>query len=222
VDFPQIRGIDINPLLTTDRGVIALDARVEIDPARRDIPAPNPDLSIRPYPSHETCVVNVAAGCYRIRPIRPADADLYPRFFDRTDAEDMRMRFLGATRTISHETLLQLTQLDYDRQMAFVALDAQGELAAIVRYAADPDRKTAEFGIIVRSDLKGRGLGRTLMKTLIDYARREGLATLVGRVLRDNGVMLALCAELGFETVPGDEPGLVQVSLALPSRAGAP
>lgn len=223
VDFPMIRAIDINPLLANDRGVIALDARVEIDPAWRDVGKPSPLLAIRPYPSGETGLIDVADRRYLVRPIKPADAELYPRFFERVRPEDMRLRFLGSTRALAHDTLLQLTQLDYDRDMAFVALEPDGDLAGIVRYAADPDRTSAEYGLLVRSDLQGRGLGRSLLETLIDYARREGIEVLFGRVLRENATMLDMCARLGFTVAATDEPQLVQVSLALrpapPDRA---
>jgi acetyltransferase len=218
IDFPTIRGIDINPLLADADGVIALDARVEIDPARGTVAAPNLDLAIRPYPSGETRVADVADRAYLVRPIKPADVALYPRFFERVDADDMRLRFLAPTRTLSHATLVQLTQLDYDRDIAFVALDQpKGELAGIVRYAADPDRTSAEFGILVRSDLQAHGLGRLLMTTLIDYARRQGIGELFGRVLRENAPMRSLCRELEFTSAETDEPTLVRVSLPLRS-----
>jgi acetyltransferase len=141
---------------------------------------------------------------------------LYPRFLERMDPEDMRLRFLVPTRHLSHETLVRLTQLDYDRDMAFVALEQpSGDMAGIARYAADPDRNTAEFGIMIRSDLKGHGLGRRLTLLLIDYAKREGVGELFGRVLRENTNMLSLCTELGFVYAEPDEPMTVRVSLPL-------
>jgi len=216
IDFPLITGVDINPLLADAGGVIALDARIEIDPARAGVPAPNPALAIRPYPDAETQIIELDAQRYLLRPIKPADVELYPDFLARIEPEDMRRRFLVPTRTLSHDLLVQLTQLDYDRDMAFIALEQPGgEMAGIVRYAADPDRNAAEFGIMVRSDLKGQGLGRRLMLSLIDYARREGIGELFGRVLRENVNMLALCAELGFVYEQADEPTMAHVSLPL-------
>lgn len=218
IDFPMVRSIDINPLLADPEGVVALDARVEIDPSRAALAAPNPALAIRPYPSGATGFAGIASETYLLRPIKPADAALYPRFFERVDADDMWRRFLVPTRALSHALVVQLTQLDYDRDMAFVALDQpEGELAGIVRYAADPDRTSAEFGILIRSDLQGHGLGRLLMARLVDYARGEGIGELFGRVLRSNSGMLSLCAELGFASAESDEPSLVRVSLSLGS-----
>jgi acetyltransferase len=149
--------------------------------------------------------------------MRPADALLYPRFLERVTAEDMRLRFLTPTRSLSHETIVRLSQLDYDRDIAFVALDGDtGELAGICRYSADPDHERAEFGILVRSDLQGIGLGRALMAQLLDYGRADGLARLDGLILRENATMLDLAARMGFTPVPqADASALVKVSLAL-------
>ena len=112
--------------------------------------------------------------------------------------------------------LIQFTQIDYDRDIAFVAIEQPtGDLAGIVRYASTPDRDSAEFGILVRSDLKRKGLGRMLMETLIDYAKRQGIGELRGRVLRDNSRMLDLAAKLGFDQVDGTEQETVQIILPL-------
>jgi acetyltransferase len=216
IDFPVVSGVDINPLIATAEGVVALDARIELDLGKARVAAPNPALVIRPYPAGESHEVPFEGGAVLLRPIRPSDSLLYPRFLARITPEDMRLRFLVPTRSLSPAMLVQLTQLDYDRDIAFIALEQPGgELAAIARYASDPDRITAEFGVLVRSDLKGRGLGRRLMETLIDYARRQGLRELEGRVLRDNTRMLALCHELGFVEGLDSDPSLVNVRLPL-------
>lgn len=224
IDFPMITSIDINPLLADASGVIALDARVEIDPARIAVPAPNPSVSIRPYPAGQHSMLRVGDLALLLRPIRPTDAALYPRFLERMDPEDLRMRFLVPTRTLTSQTLIRLTQLDYDRDMAFVALEMiSGDLAGIVRYSSDPDRMRAEFGVLVRSDLKHRGLGRMMMQRLIEYARSEGIGELSGFVLRENAEMLALCRELGFEVNNlSGEPTEVLVSLPLSGPATIP
>ena len=216
-DLPMITSIDINPLLADATGVMALDARIEIDPARASVAAPNPALAVRPYPAGQQSEVSIGDHALVLRPIRPADAALYPRFLDRMDPEDMRLRFLVPTRKLSPQMLVRLTQLDYDRDIAFVALERpSGDLAGIVRYSSDPDRARAEFGVLVRSDLKHRGLGRLLMLRLIAYARAEGIGELCGFVLRENTQMLALCRELGFgiDQLSG-EPTEVCVALSL-------
>lgn len=217
VDFPAIVGADINPLLVNDLGAVALDARIEIDPSRIGIRAPNPRLAIRPYPMGWEEVVPVGDVHYRMRPIRPADAGLYPDFLDKVSPEHLRLRFLTPMKTISGELLVRLSQLDYDRDIAFVALDeASGKLCGISRFAADPDHETAEFGVLVRSDLQGQGLGRALMLKLIAYARAEGLRRLSGRILRENRGMLQLAAELGFTPAAStDADEVVEVVLEL-------
>ena len=207
VDFPAVVGADINPLLVDSEGAVALDARIEIDPALIAVRAPNPRLAIRPYPIGWEEVVAVGEARYRLRPIRPADAALYPDFLAKVSPEHLRLRFLTPMKTISDEMLVRLSQLDYDRDIAFVALDeATGQLCGISRFSSDPDHEIAEFGVLVRSDLQGHGLGRTLMDKLITYARAEGLKRLSGRVLRENSGMLQLSAELGF--VPAREADL--------------
>jgi acetyltransferase len=216
IDFPMITSIDINPLLAGPDGTMALDARLEIDPARSHLGAPNPALAICPYPAAASSSIQLGDVSFAVRPIRPEDAELYPHFLERIDAEDMRMRFLVPTKTLSRQTMIRLTQLDYDRDIAFVAIEPGGELAGIVRYSADPDKGSAEFGVLVRSDLKRQGLGRALMEKLIGYARSQGIAELSGLILRENGPMLTLCRELGFEVATAKgEATLFHATLAL-------
>ncbi|MEO6013691.1 MAG: bifunctional acetate--CoA ligase family protein/GNAT family N-acetyltransferase [Devosia sp.] len=217
IEFPLVRSIDINPLLADADGVIALDARIEIDPARVGVQPPNPDLAVRPYPSGWVSKKSAGGLDLTIRPIRPEDADLYPRYLERMEREDMRMRFLVPIRTLSRDTLIRLTQLDYDRDIAFVALEhASGDLAGIARYSAQPDRDQAEFAILIRSDLKGRGIGRALMTRLIDYAKAENIGELYGHMLRENDAMSDFCRKLGFtmRSVPND-PMLMRAVMPL-------
>jgi len=220
-DFPAIVAIDINPLLADAQGAVALDARVELDPRRLGLPRPNPDLAVRPYPSGWESTAEAQGRPFVLRPIRPADAELYPAFLDRVTPEDLRLRFLTPMRTIAPDMLVRLTQLDYDRDIAFVALEGtgSGDLAGIARYAADPDHEAAEFGVLVRSDLQGLGLGTVLMRRLIDYARADGLSRLDGQILRENTVMQALCRDLGF-TLDADPaaPTLLRATLGIARR----
>lgn len=214
-DFPSLRGIDINPLLAGPEGAIALDARIEIDPGDRR-PAPNPDLAIRPYPGAWRREVTLKSGYCLLRPIRPADALLYPDFFARTDAEDVRMRFMAPRKYFSEAMALRMTQLDYDRDMAFVALDAEGALLGVSRIACDPDHTVGEYALIVRSDRHGEGLGSALMGILIDYTRADGVAVLEGMILTENRPMQALVRRLGFSIGPvPEDPGVVMSRLQL-------
>ena len=211
VDFACIDSLDINPIWADENGVVALDARIAIDPARVEETGTNRDLSIRPWPADWQRSVSVDEGVsYRLRPIRPADVSLYAAFFARTTPEDMRMRFLTPRRHFSHEALVRLTQLDYDRDIAFVALDQAGELCGVSRLAGDPDRESAEYAVLVRSDLSGHGIGSALMDILIEYARAEGLKRLSGYVLAENTRMLEFIRRMDFRIRSiAEEPGVV-------------
>lgn len=215
-DFPALRALDVNPLLADADGVIALDARIEFAPDELDRPTPNPDMAIRPYPASWEREVQLKDGVYVIRPILPLDATLYPAFFAALDDEDIRMRFMAPRRHFPEEMALRLSQLDYDRDMAFVALTPEGELGGVSRMSAAPDRESAEYALVVRSDLAGRGVGSTLMRQLIDYARAGGVRRLEGMVLAENRAMRALVTRLGFQIAPfPGEPGVVMSTLAL-------
>ncbi len=217
VDFPCIVSIDINPLLADADGTIALDARVEIDPGRVGEAGPNSDLAIRPYPDGWEKRIDAGPARYDIRPIRPADIALYSDFLARIAPDDIRFRFLAQRKSFPHQMLVRLTQLDYAREMAFVALDASsGDLAAVGRLSSDPDKEKAEYALLVRTDLQGRGLGWALLSQLVDYARSEGIRRIEGFVLADNEKMLALCREFGFAVARSEtEPGLCVAALDL-------
>lgn len=217
VDFPCIVAADINPLLADSDGAIALDARIEIDPEAVEQPGPNPALIIRPYPTGWSEDIAVGDRTYHMRPIRPADAALYPDFLGKTTKEDMRLRFFGVGKAFSDKLLIRLTQLDYDREMAFVALDGRdGALCGVARLSSDPDHETAEYALLVRSDLQGQGLGWTMLHRLIDYARADGLQRIEGIVLSENDGMLKLCRQAGFQLkADPTDAGIVRTSLAL-------
>lgn len=218
IDFPCIVAMDINPLLADSDGVVALDARIEIEPKDVERPGPNPDLAIRPYPSGWEYDVTTGDLAFHIRPIKPADVALYPEFLAKISPNDLRLRFLAPTKGFSEAMLLRLTQLDYDRDMAFVALTPEGELAGIGRLSSDPDRAVAEFGLLVRTDLQGHGLGWTLLKQIIDYAKADGIGRIEGLVLEDNVKMLAMCREFGFSVHRHDEEPGVSVTVLELSR----
>lgn len=140
---------------------------------------------------------------YELRPIRPLDAALYPAFLEKTSAAGIRFRFLASRSHFNDQILLRLTQIDYEREMAFVALDNEsGELAGIARLYADPDHESAEYGLLIRTDLQGHGLGWALFALLKDYAAADGLQRVEGFVLSDNAKMLRMCREFGFSISP--------------------
>ncbi|HEY0301943.1 MAG TPA: acetate--CoA ligase family protein, partial [Rhizomicrobium sp.] len=209
-DFPQIAELDINPLLADEDGVIAVDARVKIA-AGREPPA------IRPYPEELVRRETVAGvGDFVLRPIRPEDAPAFEAFFARLTPEDIRLRFFSALRTLPPSSLARLTQIDYDRQMAFVLIDAAHAIAGIARIAADPDNARAEMAVLVRSDRKGHGLGRLLLQRLAAYAQARGIGELWGDILHENKTMLALCRELGCAVAPSPhDPGQMRATLRI-------
>jgi acetyltransferase len=216
VDFPCIVSMDINPLLADADGVIALDARIEIEPERVDEPGPNPALVIRPYPSGWSSDLRTDSARYQIRPIKPADFALYPDFLAKVSPDDIRLRFLAPRKSFPDEMLKRMTQLDYHREMAFVALEETGALAGVGRLACDPDRATAEYGLLVRTDLQGHGLGWALLKQIVDYAKAEGIGRVEGVILTENSKMLAMCREFGFSIAHHpNEPGLSLATLDL-------
>ncbi len=172
VDFPCIVSVDINPLLADSDGVIALDARIEIEPGTVDQKVPT-RLAIRPYPADWETEIPAGGAKYSIRPIKPADIELYPDFLDKVSPGDIRLRFLAPRNKFADDMLKRLTQLDYDRDMAFVALEAEGgALAGVGRLCCDPDRTRAEYALLVRTDLQGRGLGWNLLQA--DCRLRKG------------------------------------------------
>jgi RimJ/RimL family protein N-acetyltransferase len=135
-----------------------------------------------------------------IRPIRPEDEALYAPFLAAVSPQDARFRFFGPMKEFSHAQLTCFTHIDYARAMAFIALDeAEGAMLGVARLHDDPDGRSGEFAVIVRSDLKGHGLGWRLMQLTIAYARAKGLASIHGQVLHENKMMLKMCGELGFE-----------------------
>jgi acetyltransferase len=225
-DHPEIREIDLNPLVVDADGVIVLDARVRVRAeGARSGRLGHPRLAIRPYPKEWERSVTLRDGrAVSIRPVRPEDEAKYPAFFEKVTAQDLRLRFFAPIKEFSHAFLAKLTQLDYARAIAFAAFEeATGDLLGVVRLHADPDHRTGEYAILLRSDLKGQGLGWTLMRLMIQWARADGLETVKGEVLRENTTMLEMCQALGFSirSSPDDE-SIAEVTLPVANAAIEP
>jgi acetyltransferase len=178
-----------------------LDARVKIAPLHgKMLRGPNPRFAIAPYPRNWERHLKLGDGLkVFVRSVRPEDDELYRRFFMTISQEDLRLRFFAPVKEFSHAFIARLTQIDYARALALCAIDeATGEMLGGVRLTKDVDGISGEYAILLRADLKGRGLGWSLMQLMIDYARAEGLSLVEGQVLSENNVMLAMCAQLGF------------------------
>jgi RimJ/RimL family protein N-acetyltransferase len=151
------------------------------------------------------------------RPVCPDDEPLILHLLQHVSKEDLRLRFFDSIKEFSHPFLARLTQLDYARAMAFVAFDeASGDILGVVRVHSDPAGESGEYAILLRSDLKGHGLGWALMQMMIEYGKSQGLTQIIGQILHENSVMLKMCRELGFEVKTNpDDLGLCDVTLVL-------
>jgi acetyltransferase len=221
-ELPAIQEMDVNPLLVDESGAVALDARIVVAHPRTALPRYG-HMAIHPYPAHLVSEWTAPNGLrVTVRPIRPEDADIERAFVKQLSPEAKYFRFMSTMRELSPQMLARFTQIDYDREMALIAVtakDGRSEEVGVARYITNPDGSSCEFAIVVDDDWQLHGLGRYLMSQLIEIARSRGLATMTGDILAANQSMLLLAANLGFviSGVPG-EGELKRATLALERR----
>ncbi|MGL4724952.1 MAG: bifunctional acetate--CoA ligase family protein/GNAT family N-acetyltransferase [Scandinavium sp.] len=216
VDCPEIQRLDIHPLLASSGDFTALDVTLDIAAFDGDSES---RLAIRPYPQQFEEWVEMKNGerCL-FRPILPEDEPLLQQFISRVTKEDLYYRYFSEINEFTHDDLANMTQIDYDREMAFVAVHTTSErteILGVTRAISDPDNIDAEFAVLVRSDLKGLGLGRRLLEKLINYTREHGLQRLNGITMPNNQGMIALARKLGFDVDIQLEDGIVGLTLKL-------
>jgi acetyltransferase len=206
-DVPELAELDINPLWADHDGVIALDARIRVG---RAVSAGAARFAITPYPLELVETLCWNDETIVVRPIRPEDEPQHRAFIESLRPEDLRLRFFSSRRELPRSELARLTQIDYAREMAFIAVrtlaDGTVQTLGVARAVIDPDNVDAELGIIVRSDLKAQGLGQLLLRKMIDYLTGRGTERLIAMVLRENRPMreLALAHRFAVDASASD------------------
>jgi acetyltransferase len=216
IDCPEITELTIHPLLASGSELTLLDVSIQLSPCSDD---PQSRLAIRPYPQQleERVILKDGSACL-FRPILPEDEPLLKAFIQKVTKEDLYYRYFSEINEFTHEDLANMTQIDYDREMAFVAVRGQThdiEIIGVTRAISDPDNIDAEFSVLVRSDLKGLGLGRRLLEKMIVYTADHGILRLTGITMPNNRGMVALANKLGFDVDIQLSEGIVNLSLPL-------
>ncbi|WP_323003701.1 bifunctional acetate--CoA ligase family protein/GNAT family N-acetyltransferase [Denitromonas sp.] len=215
-ELPWLKELDINPLIVDENGAVAVDARIVADNV-----SPTADrydhMAIHPYPQHLTTHWTLPDGTdVTIRAIKPEDADLEVNFVRKLSAETKYFRFMNTMRELPPAMVVRLTQIDYDREMAFVATvteDGQETEIGVCRYAVNPDGESCEFAVVVADDWQHRGLARRLMGVLIETARNRGLVYMNGVFLANNDRMLRFVQSLGFVLSSDPEDSTVKLGV---------
>ncbi|MGY3932515.1 acyl-CoA synthetase [Aeromonas encheleia] len=212
--FPEIQELDLHPLQACADEMVILDARlVLLAEGQQALP-----LAIRPYPTElEEGAWLKDQSHVLLRPIRPEDEPAHKQFVLKVSDEDRYKRFFADVGELGHEELARMTQIDYDREMAFVAVGQDGafnqQILGVVRAISNPDLSDAEFAILIRSDLKGMGLGKLMMEKIVRYARERGIGQLSGMTMPSNRGMINLAKRLGFQIDIQLEDGVVNMAL---------
>ncbi|WP_305910145.1 bifunctional acetate--CoA ligase family protein/GNAT family N-acetyltransferase [Methylomarinum sp. Ch1-1] len=213
-EIPEVIELEMNPLIVDEGGAVAVDAQIRIQAQKQ--PRSYSHMAIHPYPLELTWHYQLANGVrICIRPIRPEDAVLEQDFVKRLSERSRYFRFMQSIQELTPEMVVRFTQIDYDREMAFVVVtedDRMPNELGVGRYMINPDAYSAEFAIVVSDDCQGFGIGVKIMSALIDAARTKGLRQLEGEVLTVNKAMLSLAKKLGFRIQPiEDDYAVVRV-----------
>jgi acetyltransferase len=219
VDTPEIAALEIDPLFAGESGVHVGSARITLRPPDESAP----ELVIPPYPADLSRMVDAGGQRFLIRPIRPEDAEAHTALFRRLTPEDVRLRFFSSIRALSPEQILRMTEVDYTREMAFIAVRQPygkaggGETVGAARLVrSDTDGRGGEFAVLVEAAAKNHGLGTQLMQSLIAWARKAGVREIIGQVLAENEPMLGFIRKLGFSVRRApDEEDVMEVRLGL-------
>ncbi len=214
IDFPDIAAIDLDPIFADEHGIKVGGARIRLRPAGSE----RPSLVITPYPADMITTFTAKGRTFTLRPIRPEDAQAHGALFSRVSPEDIRYRFFSAMRQLSAEQTARMTQVDYMREMAIIAVDEQtGFTCGVARLVrGDTDGTEGEFAVLVDPGAKGLGLATTLMRALIAWGDRQGVSEIIGQILADNHPMIAFARSLGFAIRhPPGEDDIVEARLAL-------
>ena len=212
IDFPEIAELDMNPVLIKDGNCVAVDARILVSP--HDKPS-SLHLVIGPYPEEdESHMISVDGRRIFIRPVKPEDAPLFTALFKVLSPTTIYYRFFGSLKELKPEMLARFTQIDYDREIALVALDEDldensdtGSMLGVARIIGDSDGKTGEFAVLVGDAWQGKGIGGNLLEKCLSIAENQGFKTVHGIVLQENKNMLALGKKLGFEMTRDADSG---------------
>lgn len=217
-ELPSIAELDINPLIVDENGAIVVDARIVV---AEHVPVRGRygHMAIHPYPAELVTLWQAGDDAVTLRPIRPEDAEMEQEFVRGLSPESRRFRFMDTLRELTPRMLARFTQIDFDREMAFVATvarEGRETEVGVCRYVTNPDGASCEYAIVVADNWQRRGLGRQMMIRLIDVARARGLQTMIGHVLGNNSSMLSLCQDLGFlVSESADDPLVKRVTLTL-------
>ena len=218
IDFPQIAELDMNPVMIKDGKTVAVDARILVSEPERPYPL---HLVISPYPAEdESHLVTEEGTRLFVRPVRPEDAPLFRTFAEVLSPKSIYHRFFSHVKELSPKMLARFTQIDYDREIALVALsdDSEGEqMLGVARIIGDPDGKDGEFAVMVGDPWHGKGIGSNLLKKCLAIAARRGFQKVHGIVLRENQSMLTLGKKLGFKQTPGPDVGEIELVISLAS-----